>query len=291
MTILQAVVYGIVEGVTEFLPISSTAHLIITPKVFGWEDPSTAFTAIIQLGAIFSVLLYFWSDLSKAFMAWVKSFTGGPKDTPEVKTGWAVFVATIIISVIGLALHKYIEGPFRSLYVVAGSMFVMGVLMLIAEKLAKQTRSLSDINMSDGVKIGLWQCIALIPGMSRSGSSISGALFGGFDRASAARLSFLMSVPAITLAGLYEGAKEFKHLKSENVMMPTVVATIVSFIVGYACIKWLLGFIQRRGIAPFVWYRFALGALLIFMCASGKWNPNPTVEGQSPKSENVTNVP
>lgn len=275
MDIIQAIVYGIVEGATEFVPVSSTAHLNLVPYVFGWEKPATAFTAIIQLGAIIAVVLYFWKDLSAAAVAWFRSLTGGPKDGVEVRTGWAVVIATAIISVVGLALHKQIEGPFRSLWVIGGSLIVMGLVMVIAEKLAKKARTIDSVNNLDGVKIGLWQCVALIPGMSRSGSTISGALFGGFDRESAARLSFLMSVPAIALAGAYEGAKELKHIKEANLLFPTLVATAVSFIVGYACIKWLMGFLQKRGVVPFVGYRVALGVFILIMCATGKWDPNP----------------
>jgi undecaprenyl-diphosphatase len=275
MDILQAIVYGVVEGATEFIPVSSTAHIYLVPYVFGWEKPATEFTAIIQLGAIIAVVLYFWKDLSGAAVAWVRSFMGGPKDTVEVKTGWAVVIATAIISIVGLALHNYIEGPFRSLWVIGSSLIIMGLIMVFAEKRATLSRGADSVSNRDGVVIGLWQCIALIPGMSRSGSTISGALLDGFDRTSAARLSFLMSVPAIALAGAYEGVKEIKHLKEANLVAPTLVATIASFVVGYACIRWLMGFIQRRGVVPFVGYRIALGIFVLFMCGTGRWDPNP----------------
>jgi undecaprenyl-diphosphatase len=278
MDILQAIVYGVVEGVTEFLPVSSTAHINLVPFVFGWDPAPTSFTAIIQLGAILAVVLFFWSDLSKAAVAWLKSFRGGPKDTVEVRTGWAVVIATAIISVLGYGLKGFIEGPFRSLWVIGSTMILMGLVMIVAERKASKSRGMETVNSQDGIKIGLWQCVALLPGVSRSGATISGALFGGFDRASAARLSFLMSVPAIALAGLYQGAKEFKHLKEGNLLTPTLIATVVSFVVGYACIKWLMGFLQRRGIVPFVWYRFALGILIFAMCLTGRWDPNASIE-------------
>lgn len=284
MDIIQAIVYGVVEGATEFIPVSSTAHLYLVPYVFGWEKPPTEFTAIIQLGAILAVVLYFWKDLSSAATAWVKSFFGGPKDTIEVKTGWAVVIATMIISVVGLALHNYIEGPFRSLWVIGSSLIVMGLVMIIAEKRASLSRTSESVGRRDGIIIGLWQCVALIPGMSRSGSTISGALFSGFDRASAARLSFLMSVPAIALAGAYEGIKEIKHLKEANLVAPTLVATVASFVVGYACIRWLMSFLQRKGVVPFVGYRIALGIFVLVMCATGRWNPNPEMESTATPS-------
>jgi undecaprenyl-diphosphatase len=151
----------------------------------------------------------------------------------------------------------------------------MGLIMILAEKRATLSRNGDSVSNRDGVLIGIWQCVALIPGMSRSGSTISGALLSGFDRTSAARLSFLMSVPAIALAGAYEGIKEIKHLKEANLVAPTLVATIASFVVGYACIRWLMGFIQRRGVVPFVSYRIALGLFVLVMCATGRWDPNP----------------
>lgn len=275
MDILQAIVYGVVEGATEFLPVSSTAHINLVPYVFGWEKPPTAFTAIIQLGAIGAVVLYFWSDLAAAAKGWFKSLTGGPKDTVEARTGWAVMASTLLIAVVGFALKDFIEGPFRSLWVIGSSFILMGLVMLAAESMAKKNRDLESVTLADGVKIGLWQALALIPGVSRSGATISGALFGGFDRTSAARFSFLMSVPALALAGAYEALKEAKHLQAAHLVVPTLVATVASFVVGYACIRWLMGFLQRRGVAPFVGYRVALGVFVLVMCATGKWDPNP----------------
>ncbi len=271
MNILQAIVYGIVQGLTEFLPISSTAHLRLVPAIFHWNDPGSAFTAVIQLGTVLAVFIYFWKDLKGAFMGWLQSFKGD-KNTTEARTGWAVFWATILIAVLGLALEKHIEGPFRSLYVIAFSMIFMGVLMFVADTGTRKGRGLDSVQVSDGVKIGLWQCLALIPGMSRSGSSITGALFTGFDRPAAARLSFLMSVPAITLAGLYEGAKKFKLLDGD-LRTPTIVATIVSFLVGYACINWLINFLSKKGTRPFVAYRIVLGIAIIILCKTGIVDP------------------
>lgn len=271
MTIVESIVYGIVQGLTEFLPISSTAHLRLVPALVGWHDPGSAFTAVIQLGTVGAVLIYFWRDLSAAFMGWIKSFKGD-KDTVEARTGWAVFWATVLIAVLGLAGEKLIVDGFRNLYVIAGSLIFMGVLMLIADQPNRRARSLDSVQVADGIKIGLWQCMALIPGMSRSGSSITGALFGGFDRPAAARLSFLMSVPAVTLAGLYQGAKNFKLLEGD-LKTPTFVATVVSFIVGYACINWLITFISKKGTKPFVAYRIALGLVVISLCALHKIDP------------------
>jgi undecaprenyl-diphosphatase len=277
MNTIQAIIYGIVQGLTEFIPVSSSAHLRLVPALMHWTDPGSAFTAVIQLGTVLAALIYFWRDLSAAFMGWIKSFSGD-KTSIEARTGWAVFWATIIIAIVGKALEKYIEGPFRSLYVIAGSMIVMAILMFVADNRKDNTRTLESVQSSDGVKIGLWQCLALIPGMSRSGSSITGALFGGFDRRSAARLSFLLSIPAITLAGIYEGIKKFKVLAHGGMMTPTIIATIVSFIVGYACISWLISFLSTKGTKPFVAYRIILGVLILILCATGKVDPNPKAD-------------
>jgi undecaprenyl-diphosphatase len=289
MTILQSIVYGVVQGLTEFIPVSSTAHLRLLPAIMHWPDPGASFTAVIQLGTVFAVLIYFWKDLSAAFMGWAKSFTGD-KNTVEARTGWAVFYATIIIGVVAKILEKYIEGPFRSLYVVAGSLIVMAILMFIADSRKDNDRPIDSILSADGIKIGLWQCLALIPGMSRSGSSITGALFSGFDRRSAARLSFLMSVPAVALAGLYEGFKKYKDI-ADGMMTPTIVAAIVSFIVGYACINWLINFLSTKGTKPFVAYRLVLGVLILVLCATGTINPaSDAMKADVPKEASTTAV-
>lgn len=288
MTIVQAIVYGVVQGLTEFLPVSSTAHLRIVPELLGWQDAGAAFTAVIQLGTVGAVLVYFRSDLSKALSGFIKSLTGGPKDTIEAKTGWAVFYATIPICILGFALKDFIEGPFRSLWVIGSSLIFMGLVMAYIEKSKLGERNLDSVERIDGIKIGFWQCLSLIPGMSRSGSSISGAFFSGFNRETATRLSFLMSVPAITLAGLYEGIKEIKKLSGE-LMIPTIVATIVSFVVGFACIKWLIGFVQKRGLIPFVAYRVVLGIVILGLCAAGVLKPESPKEATDVSKE-VTNT-
>jgi undecaprenyl-diphosphatase len=286
MNIFQAIVYGIVQGLTEFLPVSSTAHLRLVPALTGWTDPGAVYTAVIQLGTVLAVLIFFWKDLSGALIGFVKSLSGGPKDTIEAKTGWAVFYATIPIAVIGLALHKYIEGPFRSLWVIGSTLIAMGLFMYFAERRFQGTRVMADIEKKDGLMIGLWQCLSLLPGMSRSGSTITGAFVSGFEKPAAARLSFLMSVPAITLAGLFEGVKDFKKLSGE-LRTPAMIGTVVSFIVGYFCIKWMISFVQRRGITPFVAYRVVLGIIILGLCFTGKLDPAPTPEKPNVQKEAV----
>ena len=266
---LRAVVYGIVQGLTEFLPVSSNAHLRLTPLLFGWNEPAeafTAFTAVIQLGTTLAVLLYFAGDLKRVFAGWLRE-----KGSPEARLGWGVFYGTIPIVVLGFLLRHQIESVFRSLYVVASALILMGLVMLYFDR-NPGTRQVEDVTTKDGVMVGLWQCLALLPGMSRSGSTISGALALGFDRAAAARFSFLLGIPSITLAGLYEAFKE-RHSIGGDLLVPTAIATVVSFVVGYASIAWLMKIVQKRGITPFVWYRLALGALLLALLGTGRLHP------------------
>ncbi|RYG20434.1 undecaprenyl-diphosphate phosphatase [bacterium] len=269
---LEAIVYGIVQGLTEFLPVSSSAHLRLTPVLFGWQDPGAAFTAVIQLGTTLAVLIYFAKDLGRAISAWAKSLAGGPKDDPDARLGWAVFFGTIPIVVVGFLLRDSIETTFRSLYVVASAMLLMSAVMFVMDRLPEK-RSIETVTVNDGVIVGLWQCLALLPGMSRSGSTISGARALGYDRVAAARFSFLLGVPSITLAGLYEAVKERKNLDGA-MLTPVAIATVVSFIVGYASIYWLMRFVQKRGIAPFVVYRVAIALLLIGLLATGRLSPD-----------------
>lgn len=270
ISILQAVVYGIIQGLTEWLPISSTAHLRVAPALLGWKDPGSAFTAVIQLGTILAVLIYFAKDLGRAIGGWFGSLTGKGKDTLEARIGWGVFWGTLPIVILGFVFKNQIKSEaVRSLYVVASTLIIMGVGMLVAEKLGKQKRGFEQLTTKDGIVVGLWQALALIPGMSRSGSTITGGLFAGLDRPTAARFSFLLSVPSIVAAGLYELIDERKHIMGAN-LAPTLVATVVSFVVGYASIALLMKYLQRRGITVFVVYRIVLGILLLILVQQGK---------------------
>jgi len=268
MTIIDAVIYGIVQGITEWLPISSTAHLRMLPAVMHHPDPGSGFTAVIQLGTTLAVILYFWKDLGRAIRGWLNWFKG-EKDTVEAKMGWGVFYGTLPILILGFAFKNAIKSDqVRSLYVIAGTLIVMGIVMLIAEKVGKQNRTEKDIQVKDGVIIGLWQSIALLPGMSRSGSTISGALFSGFDRMSAARYSFLLSIPSVAAAGFYELFSE-RHSLFEAGITNVIVATVVSFVVGYASIAWLLKSLAKFGFTWYVVYRIVVGILLIVSIQQG----------------------
>ncbi|MBL8088212.1 MAG: undecaprenyl-diphosphate phosphatase [Chthonomonas sp.] len=282
MGFFQAIVYGIVQGIAEWLPISSTAHLRVVPALLGWPDPGAAFTAVIQLGTLLAVLIYFRNDLGKALMAWVRSI-GDPaqRRTVEGKMGWAIFFGTLPIVICGLLFQHDIKGSLRSLNVVAVMLIVVGIVMLIAERFGKQRRGIEDVTVKDGIIVGLWQAVALIPGASRSGSTISGSLFSGFDRGTAARFSFLLSVPSIFAAGLKE-LWEIRHDIAGPMLGPIVVATIVSFIVGYASIAWLIGYLQRRSTGIFVAYRIALGILLLALISAGKLDPNAGIAPEVP---------
>lgn len=264
MDLIQAIIYGLVQGITEWLPISSTAHLRILPALLGWKDPGAAFTAVIQLGTAASVLVYYRSELSKAFVGWVRGFGGGPKDV-DARTGWAIVWGTVPIVLAGVLLKSQIESPeMRSLYVIAATLILMGLVMVAAERFSRKERNLGSITTRDGWVVGLWQALALIPGMSRSGSTISGALFRNFDRAAAARFSFLLSVPSVIAAGLKEAYDARSSLLGVS-LAPTLVATAVAFVAGYASIAFLIRFLRRHGLGAFAVYRIALGVALLVL--------------------------
>jgi undecaprenyl-diphosphatase len=262
MTDLQAVLLGVVQGVTEFLPISSTAHLYLVDRLVFGKDTGAAFTAIIQLGTLLATLLYFRKDIA--------AIVSG-RDEAFRRLRLPILAGTVPIVVAGLLLKKHIEGPWRSLPVVTGAMLLFAVLLALAEKLHRERKQLADVSLKDGLLVGLWQAFALIPGASRSGTTITGALFTGLERSTAARFSFLLSLPAIFLAG----AKElFDVLKGSAAgapleARPVIIATVVAFVVGWLSIDWLLKFLRRYPTYAFVAYRLALGALLLSLFYSG----------------------
>lgn len=266
MSILEAVVLGIVQGLTEFLPISSSGHLRIVPALLGWDDPGAAFTAVIQLGTMAAVVIYFWKDLWRIAGAWLASLVDRDRRAdPDAKMGWYLIVATIPIGIFGLVFSDQIESGARDLRLIASTLILFGLVMLLAEKVGTRTKTIEDIDTRDGVSIGLAQSLALIPGVSRSGATITAGLFLGYSRADAARFSFLLSVPAVVLSGLYQ----LKDIGDGGVgVAPTVIAAVVSFVVGYAAIAWLLRWLAGHSIAVFVVYRVALGLLLVVLLAT-----------------------
>ena len=265
MSILDAIVLGIVEGLTEFLPVSSTGHLTIAEKLLGKpidSDSVTAFTAVIQVGAIAAVLIYFREDILKLLSAVVHGFRNERrrKSDPNWRYTWLIVIGSIPIGIVGLAAKGVIEGPLRNLYVVAAALILWCPVMIYAERRGRQVRSERDLRPRDVIVIGLWQCIALIPGVSRSGATISAGLIRDLDRVSATRLSFFLAIPALVAAGALELPKS---LGNGVGLAPTLVGTVVSFVVAYAAIAWLLRFVAHHPITKFVPYRVALGVIVI----------------------------
>ncbi|MFD0690398.1 undecaprenyl-diphosphate phosphatase [Actinomadura fibrosa] len=267
MNVVEATVLGIVQGLTEFLPISSSGHLLIVPKLLKWDDPGAAFTAVIQLGTMAAVIIYFWRDLVRILATWTKSlWTPELRPHQDARMGWYIGLGTIPIAVCGLAFKDFIEEPARNLWINSTSLIVMGLLLMVAEWAGIRKREVADLNMRDGLIIGAFQCLSLIPGSSRSGSTMTGALFLGYTREAAARYSFLLSIPAVVLSGLFELRKAFDGSLQ---LVPTLVATVVSFVVGYACIAWLLKFLTKHSMMVFVYYRVAVGGVLLGLLAAG----------------------
>ena len=271
MSILEAIVLGLVQGLTEFIPISSTAHLEIVPMLLGWGDPGAAASAVIQFGTWIAALIYFRADVIRLIVGFFRGLTTRRifADT-DSREAWMVILGTIPIVVLGLLFKKHIESTFRGLWVVTTMVIVVAILMLLAESYARR-RKLKDfeqMTVTDGVVVGLGQCLALIPGSSRSGSTIMTALFRGIDRPTAARFSFLLSLPAVGGAGMLELMHERHHLAQLG-WTPVIVSIVIAFISGYASIWFLLNYLRNHTTHVFIWYRFALGALMIALLASG----------------------
>jgi undecaprenyl-diphosphatase len=269
--IWQAIVLGIVEGVTEFLPISSTGHLTIAEHLMGLpiDDPAvTGFTAVIQVGAIVAVLLYFAKDFIRLGLAWIAGlFSSGKRQSQDYKMAWYVLIGSIPIGIVGFLAKDIIKGPLRSLWVVAGALILWSGAMAFAEYAATQARSENQLKLKDTIIIGFAQCLALIPGVSRSGATITFGLLRDLDRVAATRLSFFLGVPALIAAGLYELKDALGGDKVGTSAL--VVGTVVSFVVAYASIAWLLRFVAHHTLMTFVWYRVILGAILIFLLVNG----------------------
>jgi undecaprenyl-diphosphatase len=268
MDAIQAIVLGIVQGLTEFLPISSTAHLRIVPAFMGWEDPGAAFTAVTQLGTMAAVLLYFRADLWRIATTWLASLRRPElRADLDARMGWYILLGTIPIVIFGFLFKDQIESGARSLYLIGTTLIVLGLILLLADELSRRDRDLTTLTARDGAIIGCAQALALVPGVSRSGATLSAGLFLGFDRASAARYSFLLSVPAVVASGLFELRKIGEEGGAGFV--PTAIATLLAFVVGYASIAFLLRWLASHSTAIFVAYRVALGALVLVLTATG----------------------
>jgi undecaprenyl-diphosphatase len=275
LTFGQAAVLGIVQGLTEFLPISSTAHLRIVPALLGWPDPGAAFTAVIQLGTVAAVVLYFWRELLQVVVAWARgtaswafrSLDQSVRGTLEYRLGWYLILATIPVSVFGLLFSDQIETGARNLWLISVVMIALAGALYLAERIGTRSRDEEQLNQTDAWAVGGAQALALIPGASRSGTTITAGLFRGLDRPTAARFSFLLSVPAVVLSGTYEARKVGE--RTGPGLGVTIVATVLAFIVGFASIAWFMRWMSRHSTYLFIWYRVALGTLLIVLLASG----------------------
>lgn len=273
ISIWQSVVLGIVEGITEYLPVSSTGHLTITEELLGLtvDDPGvTAYTAIIQIGAILAAVIYFWKDIVVIVTAFLQGlFRPAARGSAQWRLACAVVAGSIPIAVVGLVLRDVIEGGLRSLWVVAVGLIVWSGVMVFAERAATQQRTERDVKLTDGLVIGAVQVFSLIPGVSRSGATISAGLLRDLDRLTATRLSFLLGIPALSAAGVLEGLTKRDEIAQGVGWTATIVGTIVSFGVAYASIAWLLRFVSRNSIIPFVWYRVGAGVLLVIALSAG----------------------
>jgi undecaprenyl-diphosphatase len=271
LDLFQAIVLGIVQGLTEFLPISSSGHLRIVPAFAGWEDPGAAFTAVIQLGTMAAVVLYFREDLLRIARAWLASLRDPSRRSElDARLGWYLILGTIPIVIFGVAFKNQIENGARDLYLIGTMLIVFGFVLLAAEKVSRRERDLSSITRRDAVVVGFAQALALIPGVSRSGATISAGLFLGMDRVSAARFSFLLSIPAVVLSGLYE-LKDVVNGSAEGAVGigPTALATVLAFVSGYLSIAFLLRFLTTHTTGVFVAYRVVLGAVVLALVATG----------------------
>jgi undecaprenyl-diphosphatase len=271
VSLIEAIVLGILQGLTEFLPISSSAHQLIVPAMLGWEDPGAAFTAVTQLGTEAAVLIYFRNDIWSIATVWVRSlYRPVLRSTAHARMGWYLIVATIPIGLLGLVFESQIENGARDLYLVGTVLIVFGLVLGYADRVGKHERELGQISTRDGLLIGLAQSLALIPGVSRSGATMSAGLLLGLERAAAARFSFLLAVPAVVLSGLYQLTGVLSGEEGQGAPLGYILlATVISFFVGYAAIAWLLRYLTTHSVGIFVGYRVALGALVIGLTAAG----------------------
>jgi len=267
--IIEGILYGIIQGLTEFIPISSTAHIRVIPALLHWDDPGAAYTAVIQIGTLIATLIYFRKDIGELITGFFRALkTRDFISEPYARLSMLIIVGTIPISILGLTLKKYIEGDFRGLYVVAASLIVLAIVLFAAEKMASKKKDLKEITVWDGIIIGFAQAVALIPGASRSGVTITAGLFSGLKRETAARYSFLLSIPAVALSGVYELYSKRAELLNENAV-GLIVSTIVSGVVGYLAIAFLINYLKTRSNLIFIIYRIALGLIIIALLSAG----------------------
>jgi undecaprenyl-diphosphatase len=275
MSWIEAVVLGVVQGLTEFLPISSSAHLRLVGEVFGWDDPGAAFTAITQIGTEAAVLLYFRKDIWRIVVAWLGSLAGRRKGDTDARMGWLIIVGSIPIVVLGLLFQDDIETTLRDLRIVAVALIAFSLILFWADRVGAKKRELGDLTVPHGIAFGFAQAMALIPGVSRSGGTITAGLFLGYSRSAAARYSFLLAVPAVLGSGFFQAYEALTgDVAGQGVSWgPTILATVIAFGVGLTVIAWLLRYLDRGSFTPFVVYRIALGLLVLALVGAGVLDP------------------
>lgn len=264
---LEAIVLGITQGLTEFLPISSTAHLLILSQLFGWSDPGAAYSAVVQIGTEVAVLIYFRREIGEIVGTWARSLGDASlRRDPRARMGWLIIIGTIPVAVLGILFKDQIETIARNLYLVAAMLIIFGIVLALADSLGARRKTEQQITVRDGFVYGLAQALALIPGVSRSGATISAGLAMGYTRAAAARYAFLLAVPAVLASGLFEARK----IGSSTVAWgPTILSTLIAFVVGYLVIAWLLKWLMTRSYLPFVIYRIVVGLVVLVLLAAG----------------------
>jgi undecaprenyl-diphosphatase len=271
LDLITAIILGLVQGLTEFLPVSSSAHVSIVGQLLGQEDPGAAFTAITQLGTEAAVVIYFWRDITTIIRKWCLSLAGKvARDDPDVRMGWLVIIGTIPIGLLGILFQDQIETSLRSLWITATMLLVFALVIMAAERLGTQRRELTELSWKHGIFYGLWQALALVPGVSRSGGTIAGGLFMGYTREAAARYSFLLAIPAVIASG---GLQVVKIAGGEGTgetgWTPIIVATLIAFVVGYAVIAWFMRYITTHTFTPFMVYRILLALGLFALLGTG----------------------
>lgn len=272
MQVWHAIILGVIEGITEFLPISSTGHLTIAEKMLGYsisDSSITAFTAIIQSGAVLATVVYFWKDISRVLMAWIRGlFVNKYRKNSDYKYGWAIIIGSIPIAIIGILFKDEIETVLRSLWFVAIALILWSLVMWWADKKAKQNLHEEDITWRDTLAVGIAQCLALIPGVSRSGATMSAGLLRNFDRVAVTKLSFFLSIPALSAAGILQIISKHSAIGASVGWTATIIATLISFVVAYISVAWLLKFVAKHDYSVFIWYRVIVGVLLLIALAN-----------------------
>lgn len=272
MQVWHAIILGVIEGITEFLPISSTGHLTIAEKMLGYsisDSSITAFTAIIQSGAVLATVVYFWKDISRVLMAWIRGlFVNKYRKNSDYKYGWAIIIGSIPIAIVGILFKDEIETVLRSLWFVAIALILWSLVMWWADKKAKQNLHEEDITWRDTLAVGIAQCLALIPGVSRSGATMSAGLLRNFDRVAVTKLSFFLSIPALSAAGILQIMSKHSAIGASVGWTATIIATLISFVVAYISVAWLLKFVAKHDYSVFIWYRVIVGVLLLIALAT-----------------------